>query len=198
LYVGNVSGSRYLDIGIFDQSWSHYGVILGINPNSCATSQTASTDTGTNHWTLPTTPLKLTAVNVGGVAWCQIQLSVIPQSSATGFYVYINYDTSSTGGGSSYTGDGTSGMKFWGEAVQPSAAPAITSVSSATFTVGTASTFSVGVTGTPTPNLSETGTLPTGVTFTGATGLLNGTPGAGTSGTYPITAWGATRRKASR
>jgi hypothetical protein len=46
LYVGNVSGSRYLDIGIFDQSWSHYGVILGINPNSCATSQKTSTDTG--------------------------------------------------------------------------------------------------------------------------------------------------------
>jgi hypothetical protein len=176
-----------LDIGIFDQSWSHYGVILGINPNSCATSQTASTDTGTNHWTLPATPLKLTAVNVGGVAWCQIQLSVIPQSSATGFYVYMNYDTSSTGGGSSYTGDGTSGMKFWGEAVQPATAPAITSSATATFITGIAGTFVVTASGTPTPILSESGTLPTGVTFTGATGLLSGTPAAGTAGKYPIT-----------
>ena len=187
LYVGNVSGSRYLDIGIFDQSWSHYGVILGINPSTCATSQKTSTDTGTNHWTLPTTPLKLTAFNVGGVAWCQIQLSVIPQSSATGLNVYINYDTSSTGGGNSYTGDGTSGMKFWGETILPVAAPAVTSVGNATFTEGIAGTFSVTATGTPTPTLSESGTLPSGVTFTAATGVLGGTPAIGSSGTYPIT-----------
>ena len=65
-------------------------------------------------------------------------------------------------------------------------APAITSVNATTFTVGTAGTFSVTAIGFPTPTLSMTGTLPTGVTFTPATGVLAGTPAAGTGGTYAL------------
>src|SRR5208337_4264965 len=66
-------------------------------------------------------------------------------------------------------------------------APAITSANSTTFTVGSAGTFSVTATGFPAPTLSQTGTLPNGVTFTPGTGTLAGTPAAGTAGTYPIT-----------
>ena len=66
-------------------------------------------------------------------------------------------------------------------------APAITSANNATFTVGTAGSFTVTATGSPTPTLSESGTLPSGVTFTAATGKLAGTPAAGTTGSYPIT-----------
>src|SRR5882724_5824645 len=66
-------------------------------------------------------------------------------------------------------------------------APAFTSVNHATFTVGTAGTFTVTATGTPTPSLSETGALPTGVTFNSTTGVLTGTPAAGTGKTYSIT-----------
>ena len=66
-------------------------------------------------------------------------------------------------------------------------APTITSASSTTFTVGTAGTFTVTATGNPTPTLSQTGTLPTGVSFNATTGVLSGTPAAGTGGTYPIT-----------
>jgi hypothetical protein len=65
--------------------------------------------------------------------------------------------------------------------------PAITSANSTTFTVGTAGTFTVTATGFPAPTFSETGALPTGVTFNTTTGVLSGTPGAGTGGTYPIT-----------
>jgi large repetitive protein len=64
-------------------------------------------------------------------------------------------------------------------------APAITSADSTGFIVGAAGSFTVTATGTPTPTFSETGTLPTGVTFTG--GVLSGTPAAGTGGTYPLT-----------
>ncbi len=64
---------------------------------------------------------------------------------------------------------------------------AITSAASTTFTVGTAGTFSVTTTGYPTPTLSQTGTLPTGVTFTPATGTLAGTPATGTGGVYSLT-----------
>src|SRR5208337_3585024 len=65
-------------------------------------------------------------------------------------------------------------------------APAITSANSTTFTVGTAGSFTVTTTGVPTPSLSETGALPGGVTFTAATGVLSGTPAAGTGGTYSL------------
>ena len=66
----------------------------------------------------------------------------------------------------------------------------ITSANNTTFTAGSAGTFTVTTTGTPAPTLSESGTLPTGVTFTdngNGTATLAGTPGAGTGGTYPIT-----------
>jgi len=65
-------------------------------------------------------------------------------------------------------------------------APVITSANNTTFTVGTAGTFTVTATGNPTPTLSETGTLPSGVTFNPGTGVLSGTPAAGTGGTYSI------------
>ncbi len=63
---------------------------------------------------------------------------------------------------------------------------AITSSSSTTFTVGTAGTFNVTATGSPTPTLSESGALPSGVTFNSSTGVLSGTPAAGSSGSYSL------------
>ncbi|QDU20543.1 beta strand repeat-containing protein [Urbifossiella limnaea] len=69
-------------------------------------------------------------------------------------------------------------------------APLVTSVSSATFTVGTAGTFTITSSGVPTADLSATGALPAGVTFTDngdGTATLTGTPAAGTGGTYPLT-----------
>jgi outer membrane protein assembly factor BamB len=65
--------------------------------------------------------------------------------------------------------------------------PAITSAASATFTVGTPGSFAVTVSGYPAPTLTESGTLPGGVSFNAATGVLSGTPATGTGGTYPLT-----------
>ncbi len=66
-------------------------------------------------------------------------------------------------------------------------APAITSAASTTFTIGTAGSFTVKATGYPAPTFTETGTLPCGVKFTAATGVLSGKPAAGTAGTYTLT-----------
>jgi hypothetical protein len=66
-------------------------------------------------------------------------------------------------------------------------APTITSASSVTATIGTALSFQVTSTGYPAPNYSLTGALPSGVTFHPGTGILSGTPRAGTAGTYPVT-----------
>ncbi len=66
-------------------------------------------------------------------------------------------------------------------------AATFSSASSADFTVGVAGSFTVLVTGSPAPMLSESGTLPAGVTFNASSGVLAGTPGAGSAGTYIIT-----------
>jgi hypothetical protein len=64
-------------------------------------------------------------------------------------------------------------------------APAITSADAASLTVGRAGSFTVTATGTPAPTVAESGALPTGVTF--SSGVLSGTPAAGTTGSYPLT-----------
>jgi large repetitive protein len=62
--------------------------------------------------------------------------------------------------------------------------PAITSANNTTFTVGTPGTFTVTTTGFPAPTVSQTGTLPSGVTFTPATKVLAGT--ATQTGAFPL------------
>jgi len=66
--------------------------------------------------------------------------------------------------------------------------PAITSLGTTTFTVGSAGTFTFTASGFPVPALSESGALPDGLSFTGGNGLatLSGTPQPGTSGTYNL------------
>jgi uncharacterized repeat protein (TIGR01451 family) len=66
-------------------------------------------------------------------------------------------------------------------------APAITSTSTTTFTIGTSGSFLVTATGDPTPRLSMSGKLPRGVSFDASQGVLGGTPANGTAGTYLLT-----------
>jgi hypothetical protein len=67
---------------------------------------------------------------------------------------------------------------------------AITSAPTTSFTTGSAGSFTVMATGSPAPALSESGALPSGVSFVDngdGTATLSGTPAAGTNGTYPLT-----------
>jgi hypothetical protein len=66
-----------------------------------------------------------------------------------------------------------------------SAVAAITSLNHQTFVLHAAHTFTVTAKGNPAPVLSESGTLPTGVTFNATTGVLSGT--ATVLGSFPIT-----------
>jgi len=69
-------------------------------------------------------------------------------------------------------------------AVTVDQAPAITSPSSATFTVGQPGSFTVTATGYPAPTLREVGPLPSGLTFTdngNGTATISGTPKAVTA-----------------
>ena len=68
--------------------------------------------------------------------------------------------------------------------------PAITSANGAQLVVGAAGTATVSTSGFPTPSLTESGTLPSGVSFTdngNGTATIAGTPANGTQGSYPLT-----------
>src|SRR6266581_215174 len=101
--------------------------------------------------------------------------------------------TASSGGNATITGNYNRSNNNWANnttgtlLVTLNQAPAITSANNTTFKVGTAGTFTVTASGFPASTFSETGALPSGVTFNGNTGVLSGTPAANTSGTYPIT-----------
>jgi hypothetical protein len=70
--------------------------------------------------------------------------------------------------------------------VAAAVAPVITSANSTAFTVGTFGAFTVTATGFPAPVFRESGTLPNGLTFDPSTGVLAGTPGVGSDGTYNL------------
>lgn len=66
-------------------------------------------------------------------------------------------------------------------------APTITSSNNPTATAGTPFSFQITATGYPSPNFSKTGSLPSGLTFHGDTGIISGTPRTGAQGAYPLT-----------
>jgi len=69
-------------------------------------------------------------------------------------------------------------------------APSITSAAAVSFTVGQAGSFTITTKATPIATVSESGTLPAGVTFvanSNGTATLKGTPQAGAGGVYTIT-----------
>ena len=67
------------------------------------------------------------------------------------------------------------------------AAPSFSSAATASFVEGEASSFTVTASGYPTPEITESGTLPTGVSFSEGSGsaTISGTPTQ--AGTYPLT-----------
>jgi hypothetical protein len=69
-------------------------------------------------------------------------------------------------------------------------APAIATAPQATLSVGSSSSATVEASGSPTPSLSESGALPSGVNFTdngNGTATISGTPASGSAGSYAIT-----------
>jgi large repetitive protein len=68
--------------------------------------------------------------------------------------------------------------------------PTITAAAKEPFTVGTAGSYTIKTTGSPFPALTESGALPSGLTFTDngdGTATIAGTPAAGSAGSYPVT-----------
>ncbi len=104
------------------------------------------------------------------------------------FHELIGTPAAGTGGvyPITFTATNTAGTATQNFTLTVNEAPAITSTNNTTFVAGAAGTFTVTARGFPAPTFSETGALPGGVTLSAA-GVLSGTPGAATGGTYPIT-----------
>jgi large repetitive protein len=150
----------------------------------------------------PAAPAGLTAVS----PTLQPSLSWNPVSGAASYNIYRNgtliahstgpayTDTTAAQGTYSYDVTAVSAGAESGPSntviVEVGAAPSITSSSSASTGMRTPFDFTVTTSGDPTAAITESGTLPSGVTFTDnsdGTADLSGTAAAGTAGTYPIT-----------
>jgi hypothetical protein len=96
-----------------------------------------------------------------------------------------------TGGVTSFTitATNTAGSADQSFTLTVNESPAFTSAASATFTAGTAGTYTVAASGFPTPvtYAVTVGTLPSGLTLNAASGVISGTPAAGTGGVASLT-----------
>jgi len=66
--------------------------------------------------------------------------------------------------------------------------PVINGVTNGYFSEGSSGTFRIGASGWPAPRFLVAGTLPAGISFDPATGILSGTPASGSAGSYPLLA----------
>jgi hypothetical protein len=104
-------------------------------------------------------------------------LTYTPATNATGTSTFT-LDVQDNGGTANGGQDTSAPQTF---TVTVGQAPAITSADAATFTAGIANTFMIVATSSPAADLSETGLLPTGVSFVNnnnGTATLSGTPAA--------------------
>ncbi|MDP9074321.1 MAG: Ig domain-containing protein [Actinomycetota bacterium] len=123
-----------------------------------------------------------------------------PAISATGnpanVYLFDNHDGTANvvanpeGGIFPFTITATNG--FGSDASQSfiftlNTAPHIFAAPQMSFGVGVSVTIAVGVTGFPKPTATESGTMPSGLSFNSATPAYTGAAAAGSVGTYPIT-----------
>jgi Big-like domain-containing protein/putative Ig domain-containing protein len=118
----------------------------------------------------------------GPIAECEaVQLSLGSPDTAT-----CTTELTHTGANevtASYSGDANYAASSGTASESVEELPAITSGDSATFTLNQGDSFTVTASGVPTPAISESGPLPTGVEF--KDGVLSGTPTQ--EGVYPIT-----------
>jgi hypothetical protein len=143
---------------------------------------------GGNNVSMPTLSAQFTATGAPGT---------VEPVDLTEFKVDTNVSTAGNVNFDGYPTTGSSGTPPYAAPTPLSTttivadqAPSITSSATTTFTAGTAGSFTVTASGAPTPSLSESGALPSGVTFVdngNGTASLSGTPATGSGGNYPIT-----------
>jgi hypothetical protein len=155
------------------------------SPSTVLTSGTATltasvtkNSSGTSGFSIPTgTPVTFAAGALGNASPAS---STLTSGSATSTF------TAGATGGTGQT-SATVDNQTVTAAITVNQPAKITTGTNTTFVTGVTGSFTVTATGYPGPVLSHAGTLPSGVTFTPATGVLSGAPAAGTGQIYPLT-----------
>ncbi len=134
-------------------------------------------------FTVTTSGFPAPALTRGGAA-LPFNLSFTDNGNGTG--TLSGTPASGTGGvyNISFTATNGSGAPTQNFTLTVNEAPVITSANNATFTIGNFGSFTVTRTGFPAPSVSQSGALPSGVSFTAS--VLSGTPANGSVGTYPL------------
>ena len=123
--------------------------------------------------------------------WAANWSSVIgPNAPATNINRPSAYIATSAAGGtttSQHTADDNCWDSISAMTLNSQVPPAFTSINHTEVDIGQSPTFTVTADGSPAPALSLSGALPSGMTFTPATGILTGAPDPGSEGTYNLT-----------
>lgn len=130
-----------------------------------------------------TTSGTLSATITGGPAIYNVAVSGMTGGGTVIATIPVNAAQDTLGNGSIASTSTDNNVTF-------SIAPSITSPNNVTFVAGNPSSFAVTATGYPTPSITYTGTLPSGITFTDngdGTAMLAGVPAIGSAGgTYDL------------
>jgi hypothetical protein len=128
-----------------------------------------------------------------GADWTRQQITLLPQDTSDGTSAAtlqaVLSSLTSVGIEIEYIGGGETDDLDNVVLATPSK-PKLTAAAKEAFTTGTAGSFTIKAAGSPFPALTESGTLPSGVTFVDngdGTATVSGTPAAGSAGTYPVT-----------
>jgi len=175
IYNNNGGSVTLNSIGFTDSFAGSSLLITQVSGTTIAFNNCSGTVTATNG----TNSLSLSGASLPAGSSCTFGVNVTDSTPET-------VNTTPTGVTSSPSGIGGGGTTAT-LTVSGGTAPSITTSNAANFFVGLQETFDVQATGNPTPALAVTGALPTGLSFTdngNGSGVLHGTPGAGTAGSY--------------
>jgi hypothetical protein len=177
--------------GITPNATQTLSIVVGQAPAfSSATSDTVSSGTA---FSFPVTTTGYPAASLGYSGTLPIGVNFVAGSNGTGTLSGSATVTVTTSYPITFTavnGTATTTQAFT-LTISSGAAPLFTSAASASGTTGKAFSFAVATTGTPAATLTETGTLPKGLTFKGTTtgtATITGTPTVGGVTTLTLSA----------
>jgi hypothetical protein len=197
-YTVTITGGarQYLNLVVFQVTGAGANPVIEPTNGSC-TNSPAGSATGMSCARLTTTAGDI-LITAGGYAnanttftagTCADGTCVVPTNGAVlagtfnpSIVAYRLVATGGTNRTAAWTNTPASGIEMVADVFKPGAGgggtpPVFTSANNASFVGGSASSFTVTASGNPAPVLSLfAGTLPPGITFTTATGVLGGTP----------------------
>ncbi|HEX7460401.1 MAG TPA: putative Ig domain-containing protein, partial [Acidimicrobiales bacterium] len=174
--------------GITPNATQTLSIIVGQGP--AITSAASATATAGTAFSFTVTATGYPAPTLGETGALPAGVTFVSNGNGT---ATISGTPTATGGGSypltisAINGTGTATQAF---TLDLTAAATITSAASTTFTVGQPASFTVTTAGFPTPKLTESGALPSGVAFTdngNGTATLTGTLTAASVGAFKLT-----------